>query len=134
MSKLILFEWSRAIVTTGNKTNGKKYTEAELDLGLLILRIGGPGLVHTLHVQGKLPHSSVLYKSTQNKINIDCSIHSNYKNLIENNIKKFFENKEGFYTISMDEIHIIPRIRWNPLNNEIMGFCYNHSKNIRLLL
>ena len=88
--------------------------------------------MHTLHVQGKLPHSSVLYKSTQNKINIDCSIHSNYKNLIENNIKKFFENKEGFYTISMDEIHIIPRIRWNPLNNEIMGFCYNHSKNIRM--
>ncbi len=52
--------------------------------------------------------------------------------VIEDNILQFFKSKMGVYSMKMDEIAISQRIRWSPDNDEVVGFCYNHKRNLTM--
>ena len=39
----------------------------------------------------------------------------------------------GIYSMKMDEIAISQRIRWSRDNDEVVGFSYNHRKNLTMM-
>ena len=51
---------------------------------------------------------------------------------IKINILEYFNNVTGVYSIKMDEIAIVSRIRWSTDNNEVIGFCFNHKDNLKM--
>ena len=51
---------------------------------------------------------------------------------IKINILEYFNNFTGVYSIKMDEIAIVSRIRWSTDNNEVIGFCFNHQDNLKM--
>jgi len=96
----------------------------------LVLRIGGPKLLRAFNETNHLPSSSFIYKMLQNSVNIDISVHSTVDQRIENNLNSFFKQRYGFYSIKIDEVHIVPSIVHDPRTNEFTGICETHKDNV----
>ena len=62
---LILSQLSQAIERT---YQCKSYSDKDMDIGILVLRIGGPRLVYALNQAGLIPSKSVISKALQNKL------------------------------------------------------------------
>ena len=108
----------------------KKFTEKEIDLGILTLRIGGSRLLYAFNQANLLPSSSYIYKALQSSCRIEFDYNKSYDEIIKANISKFFSNQKSFYSIKLDEIAISPRVRWCPETNQIIGTCYNHKHEV----
>ena len=110
----------------------KSWTQDDIDLAVLVLRIGGPALLYAFNKQNKLPCTSFISKTLNNKVNIEFSYELTYSEIIRRNLINFCSsNKKEFFNLQMDEVAIIERGRWCNLNNEIVGFCYNHKKRVK---
>lgn len=115
-------------LATSNLYEAKKWDQNDIDLATMVLRIGGPALLHIFSVKNMLPSDSFIYKSLKNKIKISFSYETPIRDCINNNIHNFTQNCTSFYSIKLDEIALSPRIRWSTKTNEFNGFCYNHKK------
>ena len=100
-----------------------------MDLGILVLRIGGPRLLHTFNHLNHLPSASTIYKALKRSISIKISLDCSIEELVESNIKTFYQSRRGEYCIKMDEIAIVPKCRYHHETNELIGTCYNHKTN-----
>ena len=98
-----------------------------MDLAILTLRIGGPRLLHAFSVSNYLPESSVVYKALRESISINTSFESSLNTIICKNMNEFFTNRDGFFSIKMDEIALKPEIRYCNVDNEFKGTCHNHK-------
>lgn len=111
-----------------NEYNAKKWTQDEIDLAELVLRIGGPSLLYTFSQQNRLPSASYIYKITKSNVEILFSYDQTITSIIRKNISHFFNAVNlGFFSIKMDEIALVQRLRWSSITNEIQGLCYNHK-------
>lgn len=119
-----------------------------MDLGILVLRIGGPRLLDTFNHLNYLPSSSLIYKAVKNKIHLEVDITAPLKDTIQKNIIQFYKDCSGFFTIKMDEIALVifmfllivllfcglsillikvEKIRYHKQNNSLVGSCVNHK-------
>jgi hypothetical protein len=86
-------------------------------------------LLDTFNHLNLLPSSSYIYKALKNKIVINFDITDDLAFTIGQNIRQFFSNRKGFFTIKMDEVAIVPKIRYHRKNNCFVGTCSNHMLN-----
>jgi hypothetical protein len=93
----------------------------------LVLRIGGPALLYTFNRLNLLPSASLIYKSLKNKINLEFNIADSVQSLVYRNIKQFYQNKAGFFTLKMDELSLVAKIRYYTKDNIFVGTCSNHN-------
>ena len=108
----------------------KQYEEKYIDLATLVCRIGGTGLLSVFNKLGMLPSRSVVGIALKNKAEIDISYNKSISEIIRDNFKLNFQQKNDLYcTVKLDELAIIPRVRWNSNNNETVGTCFNHKNN-----
>lgn len=111
----------------------KGFGQRDIDLAMLVLRIGGPRLLFTFNKLNQLPSTSFVYKALSNSMVIEFSYQKSITEIVTNNIKQFFSESslDFFCSIKIDEIAISPKIRWCPRTNEILGFCFNHKYKIK---
>lgn len=84
-------------------------------------------MLDTFNHLNLLPSSSYIYKSLQNKISIEFDITVPLATSITSNIKQFFNERTCFYTIKMDEIALVEKIRYDRKKNLFVGSCSNHK-------
>lgn len=102
----------------------KSYSDKEIDVGVLVLSIGGPRLVFALNQLGIIPSKSIIHRAMRE---MEYHLHFCYKDSFELMIKKNVTNiisndKElTMYSIKMDETAIESRCRYDIKSNEIQG-------------
>jgi hypothetical protein len=107
----------------------KGFTDKEKDFGYLIVKTAGSRVAELLSNDNKIGSSDYLNKCLKDQtiIEYSSSTSKTAQDTINANIKMFFNDCSGFFSIKMDEIALKPSIRYNPKNNEIIGFC-QHCK------
>ena len=110
----------------------KSYTQKELDIGLLCLRIGGPRLTSILNRVGFIPSESTIHRAFKiNNCRIFFSLDYSINYSLEFNLDRILKLKgDGLYSLKLDELHIESRIRWSSSTNEFIGTCFNHKDKI----
>lgn len=112
----------------------KGYDKKDFDLGILVLRIGGPRLLYTFNHLNYLPSSSSIYKACKNNLKLVISLDTPLHRAISSNISQFFQQTSGFYSIKMDEIALSPKVRYHPETNEFVGICVSMNNYIYKLV
>ena len=96
----------------------------------LVLNIGGPRLLYAF--KEHLPSRSVVYKAIKNTNNITISLEKKLSEIITVNMKQFFQQyKDCYFSVKVDELAIVQRLRWDASTDEIFGLCYNCKDNVR---
>lgn len=75
----------------------KGYSDKDMDLAILTLRIGGPRLLHAFSVSNYLPESSVVYKALRESISINTSFEKSLNTIISKNMNEFFMDGIALY-------------------------------------
>ena len=113
----------------------KKYGEDDWDIAHLVLRIGGPKLLHILHMTHGLPAArSVRAQSSMSDTYIAAGVDVSFLERIENNTRRIQHDEKTIRTIKMDEIATETRLRWCNADNKVLGLCYQHGHNSKLSL
>jgi hypothetical protein len=107
----------------------KNFSEKEKDLGILVLRIGGPKLLTAFNKVNMLPSHSVVSSMVSGKYSIAYGYEKSIEELIDENMGSILKEKH-FLSIKMDELVIVPRIKWCCHTNEIVGTCFNHRDGL----
>ena len=112
-------------------SDSKKYSEKELDIGILVLRIGGTRLVKSLNAAGLIPSRSTISRAlaTKEPLTYKFDMNISIEDLLNNNLSDL-DNVKDFISIKMDEIIITDRVRWCSRTNQILGLCYKHKEAI----
>ena len=101
----------------------------------LVLRIGGPKLLHILHMTHGLPAArSVRAQSSMSDTYIAAGVDVSFQERIENNTKRIQHDEKTIRTVKMDEIATETRLRWCNADNKVLGLCYQHGHNSKLSL
>ena len=112
--------------------HAKGFTDDDIDLAFLVMRIGGPRLLHTMHVVFGFPSASTLYKHgiprflvSPGEFEVLC---------LQQNIDSMLSCESGssqcLWVLMWDEVATEQRIRWNPRDNRLYGFCREHGKKM----
>ena len=98
----------------------KAFSEKEKDLGILVLRIGGPRLLWTFDKLNMLPSKSLVSRMLNGKITMAFGYDQPINEYIDKNLAPILSEK-GLLSLKMDELVIVPRIKWSCETNEIVG-------------
>ena len=110
------------------KYSPKKYGDVDWEKAILVLRIGGPRLLHALHVSDGLPAVSSVYKRSKSMTpNMIAGVDSTFESRLQHNTKFYTDATISISSLKMDEIATEDRLRWNKQDNRIYGLCYQHS-------
>lgn len=112
--------------------HAKGFTDNDIDLAFLVMRIGSPRLLHTMHIAFGLPSASTLYKHgiprflvSPGEFDLGC---------LQLNIDSMLSCESGspqcLWVLMWDEVATEPRIRWNPKDNRLYGFCREHGEKL----
>jgi hypothetical protein len=107
----------------------KGFSKLDLDIGTLILRIGGPRLAYALNQAGVLPSKTVVSRALQeNKSSFKLLMDLSLEQLLKKNLDALnLDSDDCFYSLKMDELACDDRIRWCPVTNQILGTCWPHK-------
>jgi len=110
----------------------KKWDQDEFDIGILVMNIAGPSLLKCFSNRNQLPSSAMMYKVCRQNVELEYVLNNcrYFEKPISCNIKYFFENQEGFFSLKMDEIAITPCASYHRKSNQIIGFCANDSPRL----
>lgn len=108
-------------------------SQDDKDMAFLVLKFGGPSLLHILYKAGILPHESTAYRMARKCPPIVSSVKSSAGECFENNVK-FSEVGKCLVSIKMDETFVNPTLAYNQRENEAVGACYQHGKDVKLKL
>ena len=105
-------------------------------MAYLVLRIGGPKLLHVLHATHGLPAPRSVQSHTRTDSYISAAVDTSFENrIIQNkNNGTFNETSDSIKTLKMDEIATESRLRWCSKDNKIIVLCYQHSHDINISL
>ena len=95
-------------------------------MGVLVLRIGGPRLVTAFSKSNMLPCTSSIKSFLSGNYPITYNYNKTIEEIIEANIAPLLATKH-LISLKMDELVIVPRIKWSSETNEIVGTCFNHK-------
>ena len=109
----------------------RKYGENEWDIATLVLRIGGPKLLHILHKTHGLPAPDSTRRHANKAKNYSVAVDVSFSERIKSNMTEE-TNDNCIRTLKMDEIATESRLRWNSTDNKILGLCYQHSHNTNM--
>ena len=105
------------------------YSEMEKDVAALVYRIGGPRLLHIMHVSHGLPGVSTTFQHYKIKMQyFSASVDETFDARIKHNTVGIQQNPSKINVIKMDEIAVKSRLRWNNADDKIYGLCYEHSQ------
>ena len=108
-------------------------SQDDKDMSFLVLKFGGPSLLNILYKAGILPHESTAYRMAKECPPIVSSVKSTAGECFENNVK-FTEVGKCLVSIKMDETYVNATLAYNQRENEAVGVCYQHGKNVKLKL
>ena len=104
------------------------YTEMEKNVATLVYRIGGPRLLHIMHVSHGLPGVSTTHQFFRKKMQFfSAGVDESFDSRIKHNTAGIVQAEHNLHLIKMDEIATEVRNRWNNADNKIYGLCYEHS-------
>ena len=104
-------------------------TDDDKDLALLIQQMGGPALLDIVHRAIGLPSNSTAYRLLKKTSYLNCALTVEPDDVLNN--VKFDDTQPGFTRmLKIDETYVDNTISWNPRTNDIVGFCYEHTKEI----
>ena len=109
------------------KYKPKKYGEEDWDKALLVLRIGGPKLLHLLHVADGYPSLRAVQSRSTSSTKLMCAVDSSFESRLEINTAGFQQSKLNISSLKMDEIATEERLRWESQTNKIIGLCFEHA-------
>ena len=123
-------------LSVNSKYRVRKFGEDEWDIAYLVLRIGGPKLLHVLHATHGLPASRSVQSHTRKDSCISAAVDTSFENrIIQNkNNGTFNETSDSIKTLKMDGIATESSLRWCSKENKIIGLCYQHSHDINISL
>lgn len=110
------------------------YTEKDVDLGCLILRIGGPRLFHALRQVYGLPSVSFLYQKKIPTFKACAGAFSSevLRANIDQMIGESPELSRCLWVLMRDEVSAEKRLRWNAADNLLYGLCREHGHRVSL--
>ena len=110
------------------------YTEKDIDLGCLILRIGGPRLLHALRQVYGLPSVSFLYQKSIPAFKACTGAFSSevLRANIDQMISESSESSRCLWVLMWDEVSTEKRLRWNAADNLLYGLCREHGHRVNL--
>ena len=103
-------------------------SEDDKDLAFLIHQYGGPGLLEICHRALGFSSTSTSYRLLQKSKQV---IHSSVVTPIDkfiDNIEIYEENPKYGFMLEIDETYTDKKVRWNPRDNRLYGFCYEHGR------
>ena len=128
------------VVEAVNGLYNPKCNEDSKDLALIILQLGGPGLLDICHRALHFPDTSTIYKMLKKCKPVVSSITTPMNKYVSNftlncdvdgplGSASHYQVVPKFgYMLKIDETFIDRRIRWNPQDNQLYGFCYEHAR------
>ena len=110
------------------KYSPKKYGDVDWEKAILVFRIGGPRLLHLLHVTDGLSAVSSVYKKCKTlTTNMIAGVDNSFEHRLQHNMGSFIQEATTVSSLKMDEIAVENRLRWYKQDNKIYGLCYQHS-------
>ena len=103
------------------------YSEKEKDVAALVYKIGGPRLLHIMHVSHGLPGITTTFNYCKRPQYFSAAVDETFDARLQHNIAHIKQNTSKINTVKMDEIATESRPRWNIADNKILGLCYQHS-------
>ena len=114
--------------------HAKGFQAADIDIGLLVLRIGGPRLVHALHQVFGIPSVSLLYKQQAAKFTPSISAYD--REVLWLNLSSMLlainQGEACGWVLLIDEVACEQRVRWNADDNKLYGICREHGNRVGL--
>ncbi len=109
--------------------HAKGFSKLDIDIGTLVLRIGGPRLAYALNQAGVLPSKTVVSRALQENVSsFKLFMNMRLDQLLKKNLDSLLANSlDCFYSVKMDELACDDRIRWCPVTNQILGTCWPHK-------
>lgn len=103
------------------------------DLAFLVLKFGGPSLLDILYRANKLPSTSTAYRISRKCQKLICPVNMPQYKCMENNIKINCDEEDKWtFSLKQDETVVNPKLRFNSIDNNIVGICYQHGKEMNL--
>jgi hypothetical protein len=116
----------------------KQFDQEDADRAVLVLRLGGPKLLFAMHKScGLMAHSTLLANYQTVPRFLSCGgkeqeIFNAVRQNMESNIwsKPVVERRMWIYQV--DDTALDPRIRWCAQTNRFVGFCREHTGNVKM--
>ena len=102
------------------------------DLAYLVLKFGRPSLLDILYRANVLPSTSTAYHMAKKGKKIKSSVKMTQTCFIANVTIDVDEEAKWTFSLKQDETCLTPKLRYNAINNEIVGTCYQHSHNVKV--
>ncbi|CUA75348.1 hypothetical protein RSOLAG22IIIB_05853 [Rhizoctonia solani] len=106
----------------------ESYSGKDIDIGLLVLRLGGPRLLESLSKALNLPSSSTIYRHAE-RLHLWPSIAFPTENEVLKNIESICGHAQAMnlairgFNMLIDEIALEERIRYSLAEDILLGFC-----------
>ena len=114
-----------------DKKYNPHHTIEDKELSILILKFGGPSLLEILHRAKVFPSPSTAYRFLdERKIEMKSHISFDVEDMIVQalrNVVNADTSDSVFVMCKMDGTYGNSRIRWNPNDDHLYGFCWEHS-------
>ena len=114
--------------------HAKGFQTDDIDIGLLVLRIGGPRLVYALHQVFGVPSVSLLYK--QQAAKFSPSVGAYDREVLWMNLSSMLlaldQGEACGWVMLIDEVSCEQRVRWNADDNKLYGICREHGCRVGL--
>ena len=114
------------------KYRSRKYKEKEWEIATLVLRIGGPKLLHVLHKTHGLPAPDSTRRHSNKGHEFIAATDITFEERIKTNMADNRYETSSIRTLKMDEIATESRIRWSKNDNKFLGLCYQHSHDLNM--
>jgi hypothetical protein len=129
-----------------SRSRTKSYTDEDVDLAALVLRLGGPLLLYALNQARGLPSTSYLYKHarlssftpTLHGVSVEeAAATAAAANLQTFLIQPMLKDPKLYRTfahlawlVAVDDMSIDERPRYDYKSNTIVGFCFEHTNRV----
>ena len=102
-------------------------SEDDKDLAYLILKLGGPSLLTICYKANKLPSVSTAHRVAKTMKGLKCSINMSVEDCFKANVD--LSHATHAASLKADETALTPRLRYDSKTDNVLGTCYQHSKD-----
>ena len=108
-------------------------SDDDKDLAYLVLKFGGPALLDILYCANVLPSTSTAYRMAKKGKKIKSSVKMTQTQCFIANVTiDADEEAKWTFSLKQDETCLTTKLRYNAINNEIVGTCYQHSQYVKM--
>ena len=97
----------------------QNYDDTDMEKATIVLRIGGPRLLHVLHITDGLPSVSLTYQKKAIAPNVIAGVDSSFEDRLKNSIASYSQDETTVSSLKMDEIATEERLGFDKQDNKI---------------